>query len=535
MQVNFKALLCCGLLLTSTMSMAQQMAKGTDFIVQNKNGLMDKREKGVAGVSVSNGREVVLTNSKGQYQLPVGNDNIIFVIKPSGYSLPLDKYNIPKSFYIHKPLGSPKDLKYAGVAPTGKLPAAVNFALNNSNEPDKFRALVFGDPQPYTETELAYFNRAIIDEVTGIKNTAFGICLGDLVGDNLDLHPGYRDATARIGLPWYNVIGNHDMNYDAAADSLSDENFEANFGPANYAFNYGKVHVIVLDDIRYPNPRGGKGYLGGFRKDQLDFIENDLKLVPKDRLIVLAFHIPLFHIDGDRFRPEDRQRLFELLKEYPNTLSLSAHTHVQEQLFYTRADGWQQDKPHHEYNVGTTCGDWWSGRPNEQGLPLSTMRDGTPQGYAFIDFDKNTYKLSYKTAGKSADYQIKLVHPKVVSAGKAGGSGIYANFFIGHEGNRVEYSIDGGKWKQMAYTKSLDPAYLAELYPFDNLDTLMTGRRPSEAVESSHLWRVGLPANLSIGTHTIDVRASDDFGNTYTAKSSYRIEPAKMIPLPAKR
>ena len=44
------------------------------------------------------------------------------------------------------------------------------------------------------------------------------------------------------------------MNYDVQADSLSDETFESYFGPASYSFNYGKVHFIVLDDIRYPIP-----------------------------------------------------------------------------------------------------------------------------------------------------------------------------------------------------------------------------------------------------------------------------------------
>ena len=88
-------------------------------------------------------------------------------------------------------------------------------------------------------------------------------------------------------------------------DTLSDETYEAHFGPANYAFNYGKVHFLVLDDVLYPDPRDGKGYWGGFREDQFQFIENDLKNVPKDHLVVLAMHIPLSEPDGvDTFRDE---------------------------------------------------------------------------------------------------------------------------------------------------------------------------------------------------------------------------------------
>src|SRR5690606_28961113 len=81
---------------------AQELAKGKVYLDINKNGKLDKNEKGLAGVSVSNGREVVITDQDGRYKLPVGADNIIFVIKPSGYNLSLDTDNHPKFYYIHK-------------------------------------------------------------------------------------------------------------------------------------------------------------------------------------------------------------------------------------------------------------------------------------------------------------------------------------------------------------------------------------------------------------------------------------------------
>src|SRR5699024_1358352 len=132
-------------------------------------------------------------------------------------------------------------------------------------------------------------------------------------------------------------------------DALSDETYEAHFGPANYAFNYGKVHFIILDDVLYPDPRGERKYWGGFRKDQLQFIKNDLKHVPKDHLVVLAFHIPISAPNGDAFRDKDRENLFKLLNRFPLTLSLSAHTHIQRQDFFGREKGWKQDTPHHHY------------------------------------------------------------------------------------------------------------------------------------------------------------------------------------------
>src|SRR5690606_2273254 len=230
----------------------QQMATGTVFNDLNQNGKQDRREAGIPNVAVSNGEDVVLTDAKGKYELPVGEDNIVFVVKPSGYALPLDELNHPQSYYIHKPSGSPKELTYPGVAPTGPLPKSIDFGLQQIEESNNFRALIFGDPQAYTEQEIAFFNRAMVDEVEGIQGVSFGISLGDLVGDDLSLHPKYKASVGRVGIPWYNVKGNHDMNYDVQADSLSDETFESYFGPASYSFNYGKVHFIVLDDIRYP-------------------------------------------------------------------------------------------------------------------------------------------------------------------------------------------------------------------------------------------------------------------------------------------
>src|SRR5690606_25953657 len=427
------------------------------------------RERGMPGVSFSNGVDVVQTDSKGYYELPVGNDNILFVIKPSGYKVPLNNLNQPLYYYIHKPLGSPADFKYKGSEPTGKLPKSVDFALIPYDEPTTFTSLIFGDPQAYNLEEIDYFSKGIIAELEGIENIGFGLSLGDLVGDDLVLHNPYVQAVSKVGVPWYNLMGNHDMNYEATTDSLSDETFEANFGPANYSFNYGNAHFIVLDNILYPDPRDGKGYWAGFREDQLDFIENNLKYVDKNKLIVLAFHIPL----ASDFKKGDRQRLFDLLKEFPNTLSMSAHTHLQRQNFYTKADGWHQEKPHHEYNAGTTSGDWYSGEIDKLGVPASTMRDGTPRGYAFLNIKDNQYTIDYKVAGEPKEYQIEIFNPKVVAKGRGTQAVISANFFMGTKGNKVEYRIDEGNWKAMDYVEAPAPSFVESLYRWDTMEELV--------------------------------------------------------------
>lgn len=509
-------------LVFSTTLLAQSTVTGYVYHDADKNNKRGRHERGISGISVSNGVQVTRTDTKGRYELPVGSDNIIFVIKPAGYSVPVDENNLPQFYYIHKPNGSPK-LKYGGVSPTGPLPKSVDFPLIQQQEPLNFSALIFGDPQAYNEEQIGYFAKGIIAELEGGKNAVFGLSLGDLVGDRLTLHNPYLKAAAKVGIPWYNLMGNHDMDYDAEADSLADETFEASFGPANYAFNYGNAHFIILDNILYPDPRDGKGYWGGFRKDQLDFVENNLKYVEKDKLIILAFHIPLFHENERSFRNADRQRLFNLLKDYPHTLSMSAHTHLQRQNFYGPEDGWRQDKPHHEYNAGTTSGDWYSGELNEQGVPISTMRDGTPKGYAFLNVKGNQYTIDYKAAGQPADEQIRLFHPKVTAQGRRTSAGIFANFFMGHKDDVVEYRVGGGKWQPMNFVEIPDPGFMWSLYRWDMSDELMPGRRPSNAVNSTHLWQGSIPANLPPGEHRIEVRATDMFGRTFTQHSTFKL------------
>ena len=510
-------------LLVSLGLSAQSTVSGTVYADANGNGERDRQEAGIADVSVTNGVDVVRTDAAGRYTLPVGDDNIIAVIKPAGYGVPTDSTNLPRYYYLHKPAGSPA-AKFPGVAPTGPLPASVDFALRPQQESETFTALIFGDPQPYTREEVDYFARGIVAEVEGIGDVPFGLSLGDLVGNDLDLFDPYTEAVRRVGIPWYNLMGNHDMNFDAATDALSDETYEAHFGPANYAFNYGKVHFIVLDDILYPDPRDSSGYWGGFRPDQLDFVENDLKFVPEDHLIVLAHHIPLDEYGGETFRDEDRDRLFSLLERFPHTLSLSAHTHIQRQDFFGPEEGLRRPAPHHEYNVGTTSGDWYSGLLNADGIPVSTMRDGTPKGYAFLHFDGNTYSVDYKVAGKPADYRMELFHPRVVAHGRGSKAGIYANVFLGTEGDTVEYRVDEGEWQPMAYVEEQDPTYEASIYAWDTAEALPTGRRGSSPVASTHLWRGAIPTRLSPGEHTIEVRATDRYGRTTTTSSTYRLE-----------
>jgi hypothetical protein len=516
---------CIIILMCADLCQAQTQAQGTVFADENKNKRLDDAEKGIAEVAVSNGEEVVLTDSEGRYELPVDDDTIIFVIKPSGYELPVNENQLPQFYYNHKPKGSPK-LKYEGVQATGSLPSSVNFGLVKAEQKQEFDILVFGDPQPYTKQEVDYFDRDIINELERSEGYEFGITLGDIVGNDLDLFTPYVESISRVGIPWFNVYGNHDMNFDAQSDRMADETFEAVYGPATHSFNEGKVHFIMLDDVIYPREDGKRGYTGGFTERQLTFIENDLKHVPKDRLIVLAMHIPLALPDRDspgRFRSDDVQRLFELLKPFPNTLSLSAHSHRQILDFMDEDDGWDSENPHLHFNAGTTSGDWWTGTPDEEGIPAATMRDGTPNGYITMHFEGNTYRYDYKAAGADTSYKMDIWGPRVVAQNSRSRAQLFVNYFLGSPKTKVKYRIGDRKWRSMGRFEGVDPAYTMSVLAWDTTATAAKGRRPSTPAPSTHLWRTGLPDGMEIGTHTVHIRVTDMFGRTFSDEFQYEI------------
>jgi hypothetical protein len=127
-------------MLISAMAFSQSSVSGYVYEDTNKNQKKENREKGIEGVAVSNGVQVVLTDKNGRYSLPVQEDQTIFVIKPSGYQTALNSNNLPQFYYHHKPQGSPADFKYKGVAPTGELPKELNFPLYNRT---KIKILIF--------------------------------------------------------------------------------------------------------------------------------------------------------------------------------------------------------------------------------------------------------------------------------------------------------------------------------------------------------------------------------------------------------
>jgi hypothetical protein len=441
---------------------------------------------------------------------------IIFVVKPRGWMTPVDETNLPRFYYIHKPDGTPK-LKYPGVAPTGPLPESVDFALHKQDEPDRFRIIVFGDTQPTSMEEINYLAHDIVEPLIGTDAT-FGMTLGDIVGDRLELHEPLNRVVAHIGLPWYNVQGNHDMDYVAADDQHADDDFERVYGPSYYSFDYGQVHFIVLDDVVWHGAtEDEKGrYRAGLGKRQLEFLRNDLALVPRERLVVLTMHIPIVEI-------QERKELFQVLARHPNTLSFSAHTHIHNHVFLGQESDWPGEHPHHHMNFTTACGSWWTGAPDELGLPHTTMRDGAPNGWTIVAFDGNRYSAELRAARRPADYQMDIHAPDSVSADQAAQTEVLVNVFAGSERSTVEMRFGAGRWVELERFAREAP-YYQTIKQAEESEHPPRGRKLPGIIKSPHIWVGTLPPDPPRGTHLIEVRTTDVFGQTYRGRRIIRIE-----------
>nr|WP_295375927.1 calcineurin-like phosphoesterase family protein [Pseudoxanthomonas sp.] len=503
---------------------------GTIYLDANGNGRRDPRERGLAGVKVSNGRDVAVSDARGAYRLPGRERATVFVIKPATHAAPTGADGLPRFWQHLFPQGSPS-LRYGGIAATAAT-AQVDFGLLPATRrvaDASLKMLVFGDPQPKTPTDVDYYARDIVQPLVGRHDARLGLSVGDIANDDLSLYPAMNQVTARLGVPWLHVAGNHDLDFDASADEASLLSFRNVYGPDTYAWEEPQASFIVLDDVVY-RPGQKPAYIGGLREDQFDFLRGYLATLPKDRRVVIAAHIPFFDpVPGvETFRRADRARLFDLLRDHRQVLLISAHTHNQRHYRHGADTGWHGAQPLHEYNVGATCGAFWSGVKDAQGIPDTTMSDGTPNGYAWLTIHADgQYALRYQVARAAGDPVIGLHAPKVLRQGAYPAYGVYANVYMGEADTRVEYRIDGGEWKAMRRVLQPDPGLLAENIADDAADALRGYDRSPEADISTHLWRGTLPTDLEVGEHRVEVRAFDRWQGEQAASTSYRLQRAR--------
>ncbi|MBL4561330.1 MAG: calcineurin-like phosphoesterase family protein [Labilibaculum sp.] len=342
--------------------------------------------KGIEGVVVTDGVTVCLTNKKGLYSIPViSTSRFVYISSPATYSVPVVE-SVPQFFHS---------------LTTREKSRKINFELEKIEGNDaKHGFIVWADPQVKTEEELPLLQEAVNDLSTLLKkhpNVPFhGLGCGDIVGDNTALFDTIKSMLTPIGIPFYQSLGNHDMNYNGRSNESASSVFENNFGPAYYSYNRGEIHYVVLNDVFYIGC--DYFYIGYLPEKQLSWLEKDLSFVKKGQTVVVALHIPTaldesdlkaFSYSNISKSLANKKALYDILAPFQVHI-ISGHMHVNNNVIVASNI--------FEHNVSSVCGAWWQGPYAE---------DGTPKGYAVFEADGSELKWYFKGIGKEKEYQFR--------------------------------------------------------------------------------------------------------------------------------
>ena len=448
-------------------------------------GRVEAGGRGLARVAVTDGLAVATTDAEGGFELVSSTRQpFVYLSTPAGYQVPQHETG---TAHFYRPIEP---------GPGGEMD--VRFALAPLDVPDEDHAfLALADPQMRDEAEMQLFKEETVPDVQktlkalGDRPT-FGLACGDIMFDRLELYPQYEEAVRQTGIPFFQVIGNHDLDFDALTDEGSAATFSSHFGPTYYSFDRGAVHYVVLDDVFW-NHDAYFGYLG---RDQLAWLEQDLAQVEAGRPVVVFQHIPAL---STRFRRSgeaepspagsitNRQALYRLLEGYQAHL-LSGHTHESEHVYEGGV---------HEHVCGAVCGAWWTG-------PI--CYDGTPRGYGVYEARGERLRWRYQAVGRPPDHQLRVY---ARGADPQAPDEVVANVWDWNPDWTVVWYEGGDRRGAMARRTGLDPM-AATLY--------RGGERPEkhpwvDPVPTDHLFYAPVSAEAT----DVRVEATDPWGNTFAA------------------
>ena len=527
---------------------AAETIRGSVYIETNSNNRRDRIEAGIAGVSVSNGCDVVQTDAGGNYQIAIHPTQILFISKPAEYDVPVDEYNVPQFFYKHYPDGTPTQIAGTSVAwqwpviqATGPLPSFINFGLIARERSDtEFTAHAFADTQAKYELSQDMLREELINPL--IQNpygVDFGITVGDVVFDNLALYNRHKAMMGLMDIPQWYLPGNHDINFKSPNGTFANETFKSHFGPTYYSFNHGNVHFVALNNVEYAGDGqkfGNSGYRGFIPENQLNWLEQDLATVSSDKLIVIATHIPLIsEADDGQSQPhsgpstENFSRLLEILKPFSKIYGLAGHdTSNSWKVEVNHSHGWQGQAWIAHTLAEVRGSGWTSGLTDARGVKDSVMEDGNPNGFYILKFSDTSLTPDFIPFpfGADANARLRITLDPPLTQASAGSlnrgslrpnTKIVVNLFDGGARDSVWASIDKGERTAMSYIVRADP-FIENLSRYEDTENAYSG-----VSRSSHIWEINMPENLSSGLHLIKVDSLDEFGQSRGAAMTFEI------------
>ncbi len=518
----------------------------------NIYGVVECDGKPVEGVAVSDGYTIVLTYRKGQYCFRSAKRNgNVFITIPSGYEAVRDGDDVVPQFWAELccDIDSTERHDFALKAVDNDRHVIVAVAdihiANHHNDMSNFRDIFI----PKLNKELEKYHNA------GIP--AYTFCLGDSTHDLYWYDYLYDIGDFRSTLeeiryptPLFNTLGNHDHDGATPCDENTDFNAAAKyrkaFGPTYYSVNIGKVHYIMLDNMKYVNTPGGKiakGIVGTrnckteLSAEQLEWLKKDLELVTdKNTPIVIGVHSPIYRyrngMDGEinnALSEPGGSLLTDLLQPFPNVHVISGHAH-RNRTTYGRDDSSKPEIANIiEHNIVAVSGSLWYssgfGGPmlgslgEPAGCKIFTINDTEiewyfnptqlPSSEQFRCFDMNTVREYFKNNGEVRVF-IDHFPGRTDYAGWDTDNSVMINVWDWANDWKIKVT-ENGKELEVKRCKAENPQMLIGLDIPNSLWNQDFDSKKNKRKLHPHMFHV-----IASGPDTtIEVTVTDCFGNEY--------------------
>ena len=235
---------------------------GRVFVDENRNNILDKGEKQLCHVSVSDGLNVVQTDSNGTYQLP-GHSRMrfLFITTPSGYKT--------DNAYYCRVEGGRTGYDFPVYPCHGGIQADGTHRFIHISD---------------TEIHSKEGNQEWTDnlrEYSANEKIAFIVHTGDICYESgLKSHINLLNTALMEDTQVFYGIGNHDL----VKGTYGEELFEKLYGPVFYSFDVGNTHYIMT-------PMLHGDYLPEYTKEDVyRWMKNDLAYVGKEKSIIIFNH-----------------------------------------------------------------------------------------------------------------------------------------------------------------------------------------------------------------------------------------------------
>ena len=485
-----------------------------------------------AGVSVSDGFTVAVTNAEGYYKMLASPDaRYIYVSYPADAVITKNSAGTPNFFVKYNQSANRYDFSFA-----------------RQSVENEFMVFAMADPQahyakrsPQTIADTDRFRGeavpAINSQIAEQSLNCYGITLGDIVYSENNRNSNSGMSTMRthfneVNMPVFQTMGNHDFTFFNASNPLTtsatastlylaaQRKFEDNFGPINYSFNRGNVHFVCMRNIIFDSTTVNSDYHGGFTDEQFAWLQQDLANVPKTKMVVICVHIPFVGI----LNYEHVKDVLNLMKQYAAAKVFSGHTHYKRYYSNLNTTGVS------EHIHSAVCGQWWWS--NIEG-------DGCPNGYTIYKFSgtsiSDEYFVGQNTHMNTRDYQMRVYRGNL----KTGGS--YAYFQWPHSASKLMINVFNGdsRWTVKVYengTYSGTAAFMANKKV--TYDSVKAGQTYTVPEASNQDWwaigyNIGVKGRGTSGTSyytnmfhmftytlkdpeaSVKVVATDPYGNSY--------------------